>query len=208
MSDSFTVGRRMAVKFYKVKRPFKLRAFNHAFRLPDYFATMIGEKTSVRIADLGAGAISTTGSQWPNVEVEVVASDLLAEDYGRYYKKLLIPVETQDMEALTYPDKSFDIVHCVNALDHCTNPRKALQEMIRISKEWVYLRHASNEGETEKYAGFHQWNIEKKGDDCRIWSRNDEFLLSEIHPNFKTVMRDEFLSPYPLGVQVVSTLKL
>jgi hypothetical protein len=57
----------------------------------------------------------------------------------------------------------FDIVHCVNALDHTNNPQKAIEEMKRICKPggWIYLRHAPNQ--KDKYGGIHKWNATVDG---------------------------------------------
>lgn len=165
-------GKYLAVRYYQKKNRRKLRAFNHDFPLPEYFRELIGDKKSVVIADIGAGSIPTTGNSWPGVEVKIVASDLLADEYNEMWRNdrrvILNPVEKQDMEALTYPDNTFDIVHCVNALDHSEHPDKAIREMIRVCKPggWVYLRHLPNEGRTENYQGFHQWNIDILDGEC------------------------------------------
>lgn len=189
-------GIKMALKFYQQKMPHKLKAFNHEFQLPDYFAPLIGDKKEVVVADLGAAAISTTGSTWPDTKVTIVASDIL--DYG--YPDLLIPIEYQDMENLTYPDESFDIVHVVNALDHTENPQKAVEELKRVCKKggFVYLRHTENEGEKERYAGFHNWNITRDG---RMWSKDTEFQLEGFTHELKTEKSNTI---YPIPEMVVS----
>ena len=43
-----------------------------------------------------------------------------------------------DMEQLDYPDNSFDLVVCINALDHTPDAEAALREMMRVAK-WVYI---------------------------------------------------------------------
>jgi hypothetical protein len=45
----------------------------------------------------------------------------------------------EDMENLTYPDKFFDLVVCINALDHTKDAQRAVYELIRVSKGWVYI---------------------------------------------------------------------
>ena len=44
-----------------------------------------------------------------------------------------------DMENLTYEDNSFDVVVCVNALDHTKNPLVALHEFYRVAKKYIYI---------------------------------------------------------------------
>lgn len=174
---------------------------------------MIGDKKSVLIADLGAGSICTLGNQWPGVELTILASDLLADEYNEIWRStnrtILNPVTKQDMEALTYPDNYFDIVHCVNAVDHSENPRQAIKEMIRVCKPggWVYMRHIPNEGENERYHGFHQWNIEQFDNDAKIWSRTEWFFLTDLG-NFTTEVKTEISNTmYPGEESVVSRLR-
>ncbi len=206
-------GKRNALRYYQQKNRRKLRAFNHEFPLPEYFRELIGDKKSVSVADIGAGAIPTTGNLWPGVAVTIVASDLLADEYNQMWAQdhrvILNPVTKQDMEALTYPDNSFDIVHCVNALDHCENPRAAIREMIRVCKPggWVYLRHVPNEGERQRYAGFHQWNIERQDSDAKFWNKDDWFFLTDIG-EFTTEVKTEVSNTmYPGEESVVSRLR-
>lgn len=204
-------GVKMAIKHYDRKLKWKVAKLNHEFQLPSYFKEFIGEKKKIRIADLGAGAISTTGTTWPGVEVEIVASDSLAEEYMELWKQQgytpLVPIEKQDMEQLTYEDNSFDVVHCVNALDHTVNPLKAIREIQRICKPggYVYLRHIENEGENESYAGFHQWNITTIGDDARFWSQDDSFILSHVEGWKTQIKTEEPNTPYEMEESVVIT---
>ena len=163
-----------SVAFYKRKIPSKEKVFNKRFPLHPYFEEMIGDKKVVKIADLGAGMFSTSGSTYPNVAVDLYPSDLLADEYMRVLSeediKPIIPIERQDMTSLTYLDEYFDIVHCVNALDHCSKPLDALKEMYRVCKKggWIYLRHGQSEGKRRKYTGLHQWNISKEGNNFAI----------------------------------------
>lgn len=166
--------------------------------LAPYFERLIGNKTQVKIADLGSGAICTTGDSWPGVRVEIFPSDMLAEEYKHILWEFgvipLLPVEFQNMERLTYPDSTFDIVHCTNALDHCYDPFSAILEMVRVCKPggWVYLSHISDVGRGSKYRGLHCWDIRRVEDkflpnnrDC-LFSRpgEDGFLLSKCCPGF------------------------
>jgi len=213
LSPARSRGAKMAIKHYRRKLWWKRRAFNHDFTLPEYFRDMIGDKKVIRVADIGAGSICTVGNKWDGVEVQMYPSDLLADEYNQLWvdakKKLLIPIEKQDMEALTYPAGSFDIVHCVNALDHCEHPDQAIKEMIRVCNPggWVYLRHRQNEGEHQKYAGFHQWNIDLIDGECVFWNAESRFLLSDLG-NFVTEIKTEIPNTrYECEESVVSRLK-
>jgi SAM-dependent methyltransferase len=176
-------GKNYTLSFYKNKLPFKEKQFNHIFQLENCFGDMIGDKKEVWIADLGAGMFSTTGSTWPDVKVHLYPSDFLANEYNRLLKDSnvtpLIPVEFQNMEELTYEDEFFDIIVCINALDHCEHPLKALQEMLRVLKKggWVFIKCEKNNALNRKYAGLHQWNICKDGNDFTIWNKSEKYTL-------------------------------
>jgi SAM-dependent methyltransferase len=200
------------LRFYKNKLPFKERQFNRIFPLASYFGEMIGDKTEVNIADLGAGMFSTTGSTYPTAIVHLYPSDILAEEYLKLLKKAkvipILSVERQDMVQLTYKDNFFDVVHCINALDHCEDPLKALQEMYRVCKVggWIYLKHYYNVAEYEKYAGNHQWNICKAEDfdDCIVWNKTEKFLLSDYFTGFNTIVQPVAVPP---GLEITSKLR-
>ena len=201
MTAQWDNGKKVTIHFYNQKFNLKERQLNFRHFLPMYFDEMIGDKLHVRIADIGAGIFSTIGQLYYNgkdrVVCDVVASDLLADTFNQIIKERgvrpLVPIEKQDMENLTYPDESFDIVHCVNALDHCSDPEKAIREMVRVCKKggWVYLRHYTDVAEEMKYLGLHQWNITSEFyNGCRIWNKDKSFNLFEL--GFKTSIGREF----------------
>lgn len=205
-------GKKNTLKFYKAKLPWKARQFNRELYLPAYFSPLIGGKKEVAIAELGSGMFCTIGSLWETAKVQVYSSDALADDYGQILKESgvipLIPVAKEDMENLTYPDSFFDIVHCVNALDHTTNPLRALCEMYRVLKPegFIYLRHFVNVGESERYSGLHMWNIDldDKGR-CIIWNPDQRFLLLDYFQGFKSTKKKEL--DYETEDMVVSILQ-
>lgn len=171
----------------------KVAQFNVHSQLPDYFAQMIGDKKHVRIAEIGAGPVNTIGDSWPGVEVELVASDVMADGYTKMWKtEQLVPIEYQDMENLTYPDKSFDIVHCVNALDHTKNPQKAIEEMQRVSRGYAYLRHAPFQ--RTRFGGHHYWDIYQVGDLCAFESDTDSFMLEGFETTFEKGTKDNWIT--------------
>ncbi|MCX7928832.1 MAG: class I SAM-dependent methyltransferase [Patescibacteria group bacterium] len=153
---------------YKRRIKQLLYEYNRPFPGPYYFARLLRGKNKVKIADLGSGPVCTLGNIWGNVEISIIASDLRAEAYLKLIQpfgvKLITPLEYQDMENLTYEDESFDVVHCVNALDHTPNAKAALCEMQRICKVggYIYLRHAHNQKTAHKGRG-HFWDIKAEG---------------------------------------------
>lgn len=185
---------KLTLSFYRFKFKYKLVHFNHEAELPDYFGPLIGEKKEVTIAELGAGPICTIGNLWKDVKVNIFASDILQEKYAPWWEKHgaspIVPVKFEDMERLSYPDNFFDIVHCVNALDHTLEAKDALEEMIRVCKPggWIYLRHAADQ--RKKYRGMHEWDINIIDGECIFTKPNESFLLKELG-DFKTnVMED------------------
>jgi len=121
------LGYKTTLRFYRMKFKVKLDRFNHQAELPDYFGPMIGDKKEVTIAELATGPICTIGNLWKNIKVRLYASDILQNEFASLWKEHnaipVIPVEYQNIEHLAYPDNFFDIVHCVNALDHTLNPK-------------------------------------------------------------------------------------
>lgn len=168
--------------FYRHKFKAKAEEFNKPMPLPDYFDPMIGDKKSVTIAEIGAGPVNTIGNYKEGVEVKIYASDVMQPEYEKFRKyhnvELLVPIEYQDFEHLTYPDEFFDIVHCVNAVDHTEDACKAILEMFRVCKKggWVYLRHAPNQ--MDRYGGMHRWNVSYLDKDrCLFQSKDSNFIL-------------------------------
>lgn len=154
-----------ALAVYRRKFPSREREFNRPRQLPAYFAPLIGDKKSVRIAELGAGPVNTIGNEWPGVEVDVWASDVMWPEYQKFWehhgKTPLVPILEEDMENLSYLDDFFDVVHCRNALDHTRGIHAAVAEMQRVCKPGglVYLAHAP--GQKRAYGGHHYHNFEE-----------------------------------------------
>ena len=132
--------------------------------LADYLLPYIGGKKEVKIADIGSGAWSIIGSYLDEIDLKIYNSD--NQDFTDFWKKqniipFMIP-EYQDMERLTYPDNFFDVVHCVNALDHTKDALAAVKEMIRVCKPggYVYIKCWLSQLDT---GHLHKWNVTKTG---------------------------------------------
>lgn len=157
----------------------KIRQYNSGpIPLVDYLIPFIGDKKEVKIADIGSGPFSRTGQLLEGVKVEVYPMDQSNFDYfwERYNTKTMFPIEVQNMEKLTYEDDFFDIVHCVNALDHTPNALPALKEMIRVCKPggWIYIECALVQRSTRGHRHF--WDAEVDGS---FTSKTDTFNLKD-----------------------------
>lgn len=142
-----------------------IEKYNKPSPLADFLLPLIEDKKEVKIADIGSGPYSIIGSYLSGVKIDIVHSD--NQDFTRFWKKHnfipLANIEYQDMEKLTYSDDTFDIVICINALDHTPNADMAVKEMIRVCKPgaWVYidcnLDQLSNSGHK------HYWDAKESG---------------------------------------------
>lgn len=121
----------------------KVNYYNQPLPLVDYLVNLVGNKKEVKIADIGSGPFPITGQLMAGVKVEMYPSDQHAFDFfwEKYKTTPYFKIEIQNMEKLTYEDNFFDIVHCVNALDHTRGALNAVKEMIRVCKSggWVYI---------------------------------------------------------------------
>lgn len=178
----------------KTPRHFMLKQFKQKIEkynrgpipLVDYLIPYIGDKKEVKIADIGSGPFSRTGQYLDGIKVEVYPSDQSNFDYfwARYNLKPMFPIEVQNMQKLTYPDNYFDIVHCVNALDHTGYAETALKELIRVCKPggWVYIDCALIQMTARGHNHF--WDAEVDGS---FTSKDSNFNLKDYGFNIKFI---------------------
>jgi len=141
---------------------------------PDDFALRLGQRTlgrveleclrrlpdgAVRIVDVGAGPLTTLGSDHPSKSIEIVAVDPLAERYDELLAAARIepPVRTQPCHGEKLLERfgpdSFDLAHARNSLDHSYDPIAVVDNMLAVVRPggFVILHHWANEGERESY---------------------------------------------------------
>ena len=122
---------------------------------------------TLRILDVGAGPLTTLGTDCGGALVEVIPVDVLAPQYDTTLMRLKLQprVRTQyaPMEALAshFARGFFDLVHCTNALDHAQDPLRAVQQMVAIAKPRHAVQIISwvNESQSENGFGMHQWDL-------------------------------------------------
>lgn len=171
-------------RFYRQRFRSKEAQYNVQAPLVDYLQLLIGDKKKVRIAEVGAGPINTIGNHLAGVELEIFASDLHANEYKKFWehhgKLPIIPVVYENMEHLSYPDGAFDIVHCVNALDHSVNADLCLKELMRVCKKggYVYLRHHPNQ--RSLHGREHRWDCQFIDAKCAFIGRHMSFFTEDF----------------------------
>lgn len=100
----------------------------------------------MKILNVGSGPV--TNGKLPGLEI--VNCDI--KDFP--------DTEKQHMENLTYPDNSFDVVACINALDHTRDARQALDELLRVAQWFVYIKCWLD----QKQTGYkHYWDFKEDG---------------------------------------------
>jgi len=141
------------------------------------------EKLSV--LDVGSGAVNVLGNMIGKDKFNMTQTDVLAHDYQELLKpyRIMCQMLRDNMCKMRFEDNSFDIVHCSNALDHCENPIRAIEEMKRVARHCVFLRHFQNVGKIEQYKGMHQWDISENNGVLEITSKEG---LVATYPEFVT----------------------
>lgn len=155
--------------------------FNPNQPIQDHVATYIDriEGNPVRILDVGSGPITKLGKKHPSRQLEITATDLLANEYDRLFSELgvepLVRTVFADAERLEgqFGQNAFDIIHGQNSIDHTSNPLRAIEQMLAVCKPlgYVILYHAENEGQREQYQQLHQWNFTCENGDFIIRDR-------------------------------------
>lgn len=185
-------GVHRTIAHYKRKLLEKAEKFNKPRQLDPYFKEMIGDSTEVSILDVGSGPFPIFGTEYSGVSLKITLVDMLADKWNDLLANSgivpIIRVEKGDMEHLLFPAETFDIVHCVNAIDHTTNALRAIEELFRVCRRggWIYLRHYVNVGDRCGYGGMHQWNVSKDG---LIWNKEKTASLKGFRVWFDSEAR-------------------
>ncbi len=148
-------------------------------------AALIGQPDEARILDVGAGPVTSLGYRLDGVKVEIVPTDLLADFYARLCAEArvvpLVPTRFAPVEELSFffPENSFDLVHCRNALDQSANPMRGIEQMLRVVKVGgkILLLHQEALAEHENYEGVHPFSFDVRDNAFVIYNRETEIQV-------------------------------
>lgn len=186
------------LRHYKSNAGTEINEYNKRYALPYYFQMMITPREENKIADIGCGLVCRLGGMVRRASAKIYASDILKKEYDEVFEKRgckrVIPIEYQNIEKLTYPDGFFDIVHCVNTIDHTADAKAAISELVRVCKPggWIYLRHGFNQ--KKRFRGEHKWNfnVTHKGQTCTI-SDGEEMFFLDRYGDFVTRVEGDYI---------------
>src|SRR5690242_21051489 len=144
------------------------------------------EGDPVRILDVGAGPLTCLGRHHEGRRLEVTAVDPLAPAYDELLAEAGIepPVRTivcrGEEIAERFAPRSFDVAYARNALDHSSDPRAVIEQMLTLATGFVALRHYRNEAVVERYEELHQWNFDVRDGRLVLWSPRERDRKSVV----------------------------
>ena len=150
---------------------FQQRAADRARPFQPHLANLVGHLAPgsvVRVLDVGSGPLSQVGTVSEQWRIDLVAVDPLADEYRALFEEFGLAWEREcprpggaETLADAFPEDSFDLVYCRNALDHARDPLLGIRQMVRVCKAGgaVFLAHSTNEGRKNRYRGLHQWDM-------------------------------------------------
>lgn len=145
------------------------------------------DQKTIAVIDVGSGPASRVGFRWEDRILVVEAVDVNGDEYMDMFKKhgITPPAETKKGEGeelhTLYSPNTFDLAFSRNALDHCYQPLKAIQNMVDLVKpsRYVILLHRRNEGEAMGYRGAHLWNFDEEEGRAILHGPGEKYVLSE-----------------------------
>jgi SAM-dependent methyltransferase len=142
----------------------------------------------VRVLDVGSGPLSWVGTAHPGREVQLTAVDPLARWYATLFERHGVEPAVRPVAGRAerlrrrFPPGSFDVVVARNSLDHGTDPRRAIGEMLAVTRPggFVYLEHAEREGANQRYRGLHQWDFWVEDGELALGHRTATLDLDDV----------------------------
>ena len=137
-------------------------------------------RPGLAVLDVGSGPISGLPRRAPDNPVELVCVDALADVYNELLDEhgfdelpRVLRIRGEELSS-AFAEGSFHFVHIANALDHCEDPARTLEEMYRacIPGGLIVVASFENEGERRYYLDLHQWNLEANNEGFWLWNRS------------------------------------
>ena len=143
----------------------------------------------VYVLELGCGSgIFTDYLIKENVIKKLICTDISSEAI-KICKKKSLPALLADAEKLPFKDKSFDIVCGFEVLHHLNNPKRAIKEACRVSKNTVFFNEPNKWNPVRCF--MEKFYYEKSNHETsysllqyKKWFKNEDFSLKIIPFNF------------------------
>jgi 2-polyprenyl-3-methyl-5-hydroxy-6-metoxy-1,4-benzoquinol methylase len=112
----------------------KLRNSHYEPLYTEVFGLTKDDYRSKRVLDIGCGPRGSL--EWADMATQRVGLDPLAGDYQRELGAARHRMEycTSGSEKIPFPDAHFDVVTCLNALDHVDDITATIREIKRVTK--------------------------------------------------------------------------
>lgn len=136
------------------------------------------EKLRPKVIELGPGPLSDLAWGVEAGLIEVVAVDPLADEYNEILnrRRIMFPIRAIQGtgEQLLQADNSFDIAYSRNSLDHTSDPRKCLLNLVKALKikGYLYIHGNVREGSRVGWSGLHQHDLVIEDDRLMHYDRN------------------------------------
>ena len=146
--------------------------------------TNIETTKNLKILDIGSGPLSYVGYKSDKYSIDLTVVDPLANEYNYLLDKNNIKYVPRPQKGYfetaihDFGENKFDIVWCINSLDHSIDPLVGLYNLLTVCKiggGLVFSFHR-NEGEMGGYKGLHQWNLDILDNEGLILTAHDKKL--------------------------------
>ena len=128
---------------------------------------------SAKILDVGFGLgyglniLAIKAREVSGVDVDKIVYDYCQSTIvGRNPR--LVSLDIYDGYTLPFSDDSFDVVTCVDVIEHVENFNQLIEEMLRVSKKGVFLstpnrrsEYTNRDGTPKNYWHLREWNFEE-----------------------------------------------
>lgn len=145
------------------------------------------QNKTLTVLEVGSGLVSAL-SMVDGLRARLLSIDPLMEQYGQVVDLLdrglpaCIYQQGSGEEMTMFKDNSFDVVACINVIDHTPDPNKMLSEIKRILKPGGRFYFEVNFDDALSPAHYAIWNAKKV----------EEFFGDWIPESWQTDYRDEY----------------